>query len=74
MNMKRLFPAVTVLAVAMLAGCQQNHPEDDMSAATNSASSQPRAGAAATNDVNRPPAAIPAMTQMPATNNPPTAP
>lgn len=73
MRMKSLFPVVSVLAVMMLAGCEQNQPGDNMSATTNSASSQPMAGAAATNDVNAPPAANPAMTNSPTTNNPPAA-
>ena len=74
MNIKSLFPAVSVLAVTMLAGCGQNQPGDNMPAATNAANSQPMAGAAATNDVNAPPAATPAMTNSPAANNPPAAP
>lgn len=73
MNLKSIFPAVSALAVLMLAGCGQNQPGDKVPAATNAAGSQSVAGAAATNDVNAPPAANPAMTNSPTTNNPPAA-
>jgi hypothetical protein len=73
MNTKSLFLAVSVLAVMMLAGCEQNQPGGNTPAATNAASSQPMAGAVATNDVNTTPAANPVMTNAPATNKPPVA-
>ena len=77
MKTKNFSLAMMALAATALVGCGGNS-EDNMPAATNSASGQPMPGGAASNNVSTPPAANgndtnnPTPINPPATNNPPT--